>query len=186
VNPQLLADGLVRFIIFLFSTTCHEAAHAFAAKLGGDPTASNSGQASLNPLPHIRREPFGMIIVPLLCFATHSPMIGWASAPYDPYWARQYPRRAALMSLAGPAANFALVLIAAILLNLGGLFGWFRNEEQAGGILTFLGVLFSLNLLLGIFNLIPLPPLDGFTSLALFLPEDAALRLFDFGIQSVI
>ena len=183
MNPQLLADGLVRFIIFLFSTTCHEAAHAFAAKLGGDPTASNSGQASLNPLPHIRREPFGMIIVPLLCFATHSPMIGWASAPYDPYWARQYPRRAALMSLAGPAANFALVLIAAILLNLGGLFGWFRNEEQAGGILTFLGVLFSLNLLLGIFNLIPLPPLDGFTSLALFLPEDAALRLFDFGIQ---
>lgn len=183
MNPQLLADGLIRFIIFLFSTTCHEAAHAFAAKLGGDPTASNSGQASLNPLPHIRREPFGMIIVPLLCFATHSPMIGWASAPYDPYWARQYPRRAALMSLAGPAANFALVLIAAILLNLGGLFGWFRNEEQAGGILTFLGVLFSLNLLLGIFNLIPLPPLDGFTSLALFLPEDAALRLFDFGIQ---
>ena len=118
MNPQLLADGLVRFIIFLFSTTCHEAAHAFAAKLGGDPTASNSGQASLNPLPHIRREPFGMIIVPLLCFATHSPMIGWASAPYDPYWARNYPRRAALMSLAGPAANFALVLIAAILLNL--------------------------------------------------------------------
>jgi Zn-dependent protease len=183
VNPQLLADGLIRFIIFLFSTTCHEAAHAFAAKLGGDPTASNSGQASLNPLPHIRREPFGMIIVPLLCFATHSPMIGWASAPYDPYWARNYPRRAALMSLAGPAANFALVLIAAILLNLGGLFGWFRSEEQAGGILTFLGVLFSLNLLLGIFNLIPLPPLDGFTSLALFLPEGAALRLFDIGIQ---
>lgn len=183
MNPQLLADGLIRFIIFLFSTTCHEAAHAFAARLGGDPTASNSGQASLNPLPHIRREPFGMVIVPLLCFATHSPMIGWASAPYDPYWARHYPRRAALMSLAGPAANFALVLIAAILLNLGSLFGWFRNEDQAGGILTFLGVLFSLNLLLGIFNLIPLPPLDGFTSLALFLPEEAALRLFDFGIQ---
>ncbi len=146
-------------------------------------TAFNTGQASLSPLPHIRREPVGMILVPLLCFAVGSPMIGWASAPYDPLWARRYPRRAALMSLAGPAANFTLVLIAALLLNLGAASGLFGNSDKAQGVVVLLGTLFTLNILLGIFNLIPIPPLDGFTALALFLPENAALRLFDLGFQ---
>ena len=183
MDPKELTDGLVQFVIFLFSTTCHEASHAFAAKRLGDLTAYNSGQASLNPIPHIRREPVGMILMPLVCYAIGGQMIGWASAPYDPLWARRYPRRAALMSLAGPMANFALVLIAALLLNLGAAAGWFTNAEQAAGIVVFLGTMFSLNILLAIFNLIPIPPLDGFTVLALFLPESAALRLFDFGLQ---
>jgi Zn-dependent protease len=183
LDPRELTNGLIQFVVFLFSTTCHEAAHAYAAKRGGDLTAFNSGQASLSPVPHIRREPIGMILIPLLCFASGSPMIGWASAPYDPLWARRYPRRAALMSLAGPMANFALVLIAAILLNLGAVTGIFSNETQSGGVVEFLWVLFSLNILLGIFNLIPIPPLDGFTVLALFLPENAALKLFDLGYQ---
>jgi Zn-dependent protease len=182
LDPKELTDGLIQFVIFLFSTTCHEAAHAFAAKRGGDLTAFNAGQASLNPVPHIRREPFGMILMPLLCYAAGGFMIGWASAPYDPLWARRHPRRAGLMSLAGPMANFSLMLIAAIFLNLGAVTGFFQSE-QAGGIEKFLGVMFSLNLLLGIFNLIPIPPLDGFTVLAVFLPEGAALRLFDFGAQ---
>jgi len=181
LDPEQLTNGLIQFVVFLFSTTCHEAAHAFAAKRGGDLTAFHSGQASLNPIPHVRREPIGMVLVPLLCFASGNPMIGWASAPYDPLWARRYPRRAALMSLAGPAANFALVLIAALLLNVGAVAGLFKNEGQAGGVVEFLGMLFSLNILLGIFNLIPIPPLDGYPALALFLPESAALRLFDFG-----
>ena len=183
MDPQELTNGFIQFVIFLFSTTCHEAAHAFAAKKGGDLTAFYGGQASLNPVPHIRREPIGMILVPLLCFASGSGMIGWASAPYDPLWARRYPRRAALMSLAGPAANFSLVLIAALLLNLGGVSGLFNNEAQTGGIMQFLWVMFRLNILLGVFNLIPIPPLDGFSSLALFLPEEMAVRLFDLGFQ---
>ena len=183
LDPQELTNGLIQFVVFLFSTTCHEASHAFAAKRGGDLTAFNSGQASLSPVPHIRREPIGMVLIPLLCFASGSPMIGWASAPYDPLWARRYPRRAALMSLAGPMANFCLVLIAALFLNLGAATGFFSNETQSGGVVEFLWVLFSLNIILGIFNLIPIPPLDGFTVLALFLPESAALRLFDLGYQ---
>jgi Zn-dependent protease len=183
LDPKELTSGFIQFVIFLFSTTCHEASHAFAAKRGGDLTAFNSGQASLNPIPHVRREPIGMVLVPLLCFASGNPMIGWASAPYDPLWARRYPRRAALMSLAGPMANFALVLIAALLLNVGARAGWFSNEDQSGGVVEFLWLLFRLNILLGIFNLIPIPPLDGFTVLALFLPEAAALRLFDIGYQ---
>lgn len=183
MDPNQLTNGLIQFVVFLFSTTCHEASHAFAGMRGGDLTAFNSGQVTLNPVPHIRREPFGMVLVPLLCFASGSPMIGWASAPYDPLWARRYPRRAALMSLAGPGANFALVLIAALLLNLGAMTGLFSNSEVSGGVLKFLSVLFRLNILLCIFNLIPIPPLDGFTVLALVLPEDAALKLFDLGYQ---
>jgi Zn-dependent protease len=183
LDPNQLTNGFVQFVVFLFSTTCHEAAHAFVAYKGGDLTAFNTGQVSLSPVPHVRREPIGMVLVPLLCFASGSPMIGWASAPYDPLWARRYPRRAGLMSLAGPATNLALVLIAAALLNLGAVTGFFTTEGIGSGILKFLSVLFRLNVLLCIFNLIPIPPLDGFPALALFLPEETALRLFDLGYQ---
>jgi Zn-dependent protease len=182
VDPKELTDGLIQFVIFLFSTTCHEASHALAAKKGGDLTAFKTGQVTLNPLPHIRREPIGMVLMPLICFAAGGLMIGWASTPYDPLWARRYPRRAALMSLAGPMANFSLMLLAAALLNLGSVTGQFRDPAP-GGVEFLLRILFSLNLLLGIFNLIPIPPLDGFSVLALFLPESAALRLFDLGMQ---
>jgi hypothetical protein len=66
LTPQLLALGFIWFVAFLFSTTCHEAAHALIAKLGGDETAALGGQVSLNPVPHMKREPWGMIVIPLL------------------------------------------------------------------------------------------------------------------------
>ncbi len=66
MNPDELLLGFIQYVVFLLSTTCHEAAHALVAKLGGDTTAFEGGQVSLNPLPHIRREPFGMVIMPLL------------------------------------------------------------------------------------------------------------------------
>jgi Zn-dependent protease len=119
-------------------------------------------------------------------------MMGWASAPYDPFWARRHPRRAAWMALAGPAANFALVLIAAILIHIGLFSGYFQvpngigftslvaaKEGVAEGAATFLSILFSLNLLLGVFNLIPFPPLDGFAVLGLFVTEGISLKLMD-------
>lgn len=182
MNPTDIADGLIQFVIFLFSTTCHEASHALAAKLGGDPTAFNTGQVSLNPVPHIRREPIGMLVMPILCFVAGGFMIGWASTPFDPYWARRYPRKKGLMSLAGPAANFTLMLIAAAILNILWVTGAFRYPALQGTEFFF-RIAFFLNLLLGIFNLLPIPPLDGFSALALFLPEQAALKLFDLGIK---
>src|SRR5947209_12803502 len=121
LHPELIALGFIWFIVFLFSTTCHEAAHALAAKLGGDPTAFHGGQVTLNPIPHMQREPFGMILVPVLSFLLTRGgwMMGWASAPYDPLWQRQHPRRAAWMALAGPAANFTLMLLAAAAIREG-------------------------------------------------------------------
>jgi len=191
MDSQLLVMGLVWYIVFLLSTTCHEAAHALVAKIGGDLTAYHGGQVSLDPTPHIRREPFGMIVIPILSYIVGGWMMGWASAPYDPYWAERHPKAAAWKSLAGPAANFALALVAGILIHIGMMFGWFNYPESlsftrvvhatsegiAAGAATFLSILFSLNLLLGTFNLIPIPPLDGFSGIAVLLPDDAASRL---------
>lgn len=188
MNPQLLIEGLTWFVVFIFSTTLHEAGHAFAALKLGDPTAYEGGQVSLNPLPHIRREPVGMLLVPLVSFAVSHWMMGWASAPYDPSWAHRHPKRAALMAAAGPAANLLLVVIAGLLIRIGVWSGVFRAPEApdftavtvavdgswAHGAVAPLSVLFSLNLLLFAFNLLPLPPLDGSAILPGFLSDDAA------------
>jgi len=190
MDPQFLVLGLIWYIVFLFSTTCHEGAHSLIAHLGGDPTAFHGGQVSLNPIPHIRREPVGLVVVPLLSYFIAHWMIGWASAPYNPEWQQRYPRRAAWMALAGPAANFVLVIIAAISIHLGILAGAFRMPQSVGFThvveaatsgnadfaATFLSILFVLNLLLGTFNLLPVPPLDGNTVVTLFMSESAALR----------
>jgi hypothetical protein len=125
-----LADALTYFVVFLFSTTLHEAAHAWAALRGGDLTAYRGGQVTLDPRPHIRREPFGMVVLPLVTSLVTGWPLGFASAPYDPDWARLYPRRAALMALAGPAANLLLLLIAAIALRGGEAVGVFYAPEQ--------------------------------------------------------
>ena len=179
-STQLLAYGFVWYVAFLFSTTCHEAAHALVAKLGGDETAALGGQVTLNPLPHIQREPWGMVVFPILSFFVFkSGMIGWASAPFDPQWERRHPRRAALMALAGPAANYTLMLLAAIGLRLGQSMGWLQRNPETGLpnlLAVALSVFFSLNLLLGTFNLLPVPPLDGSAGIMVFMSESRAQR----------
>jgi len=198
--PELVALGVIWYIVFLFSTVCHEGAHALAAKLGGDPTALHAGQMTLNPLPHIQREPLGTVLVPIVSFAINQGqwMIGWASAPYDPLWAERHPRRAAWMALAGPAANFALVLLAALAIRGGMALGYFRapqlasfthiteaiDPETMGLAATFLSVLFLLNLVLGTFNLLPAPPLDGHAGITLLMSERGALRFLRWTQQS--
>src|SRR6202045_3243887 len=181
-STQLLAYGFVWYVAFLFSTTCHEAAHALVAKLGGDETAALGGQVTLNPVPHIQREPWGMVVIPILSFIFTHGMIGWASAPFDPQWERRHPRRAALMALAGPATNYTLMLLAVIGLRVGSAAGWLHLDPngQPGFALVTLLAFFSLNLLLGTFNLLPVPPLDGSSVIMLLMPEALALRYLDF------
>lgn len=201
MDSDTLLLGLIWYVAFLFSTTCHEAAHAFAAKLGGDLTAASGGQASLDPIPHIRREPFGMVLVPLLSYFAGGWMMGWASAPYDPYWAQKYPHRAAWMSLAGPGANFTLALLSALAIHIGIWAHFLTHPEYASfahiveaakpgigagtgeGLATLLSVMFSLNLLLGLFNLLPLPPLDGFGAIGLLMTEAGAQKFQQMGVQ---
>jgi len=191
---EQLADGILWYVVFLFSTTCHEAAHAYAAMRLGDLTAYHGGQVTLHPLPHIKREPIGTVLVPLLSYFLGGWMIGWASAPYDPQWALRFPKRSALMALAGPAANLGIVLASVLMIHTGILAGIFIppesihfmqvigavQEGSSAQVATMLSVLFSLNLLLCVFNLLPLPPLDGSGVLPLMMSESLAARYMQF------
>lgn len=182
LTPDLLVFGFIWYVAFLFSTTCHEAAHALVAKIGGDETAALGGQVSLNPVPHMRREPWGMIVIPILSFLAMRTMFGWASAPFDPLWERRHPRRSAWMALAGPTANFTLMLLAVAALHVGTAAGWFVRDPMTGHrdfAATVLLAVFSLNLLLGTFNLLPVAPLDGSTVIMLFMSEKTAQRYLD-------
>jgi Zn-dependent protease len=178
-TPHDLVLGFIWYVAFLFSTTCHEAAHALVAKLGGDETAARGGQVSLNPVPHLRREPWGMLVIPILSFLVTKRMFGWASAPYDQAWEARHPRRAGLMALAGPTANFLLMGLAVIGLRIGVAGGWVHTDALTGTLDfagTVLMVFFSLNLLLGTFNLLPVSPLDGSTVILLFMGDRTAQR----------
>jgi Zn-dependent protease len=167
------------YIVFLFSTVAHEAAHGWLAYLGGDKTAYHGGQVTLDPTAHIRRSPVGMVLMPVLTYFQAGWMMGWASVPFDSEWGKRHPRRQALMSLAGPATNFVLagigivvmrVLLAAHVFDVPYGFRFTEIVREAGephagsfvnGLAMALSVLVNLNVLLGLFNLIPLPPLDG-------------------------
>ena len=189
-----IGNALIYYVVFLFSTTLHEAAHAWAALLGGDPTAYHGGQVSLDPRPHIRREPAGMLVIPLLSVLLTGWPMGFASAPYDPAWARRHPKRAAWMALAGPGANLLLVLLAFGAIRLGAATGLFVSPERAGfehlaaasdgslwaGVAFLLSVILSLNLVLAVLNLFPFPPLDGSGAVPLLLSDRATQRYLDF------
>ena len=187
--PADVALAAIWYVVFLFSVTLHEAAHAWAALRLGDPTAYEGGQVSLNPIPHIQREPFGMVVVPIISLMLSGWPLGWASAPYNPLWADRYPRRAAWMALAGPASNLLLVLLAAVAVRIGLAMGAFGRSGQMTGfedivagmtpgapeaLATFFSVLFALNLILFLFNLLPLPPLDGAGALPLVVGDNLA------------
>lgn len=191
MDGYTIASGLVWYIVFLLSTTFHEAAHAFFAWKGGDSTAYHNGQVSLSPIPHMRREPLGMVILPLFMALTQGQTLGWASTPYDPRWEARYPRRASLMAAAGPGANFVLALASFAVLKIGRSMHLFWTDEARyrdffGGshdavALSYAGqvlaIVLVLNVLLFVLNLIPFPPLDGASALGLFLPDSAARQL---------
>jgi Zn-dependent protease len=182
ITPEMLAFGFIWYVAFLFSTTCHEAAHALVAKIGGDTTAALGGQVSLNPVPHIQREPWGMVVIPLISYVLSGSMIGWASAPFDPLWERRHPHRSAWMALAGPAANYTLMLLAVVGIRIGTAMHWLGQDPVTGRadfLTSVLYVFFSLNLLLGTFNLLPVPPLDGSTAIMLFMSEERAHKYLD-------
>ncbi len=150
IDPLLMLPGL------LFAVVCHEYAHALFAKLGGDMTATYQGRLSLNPLVHI--DPVGTVIVPLVLLIMKAPLlIGWAKpVPVNPLKYRK-PEWDVVVSLAGPGANFALVIAAGIVLK----FLLLVNIAAPTVLLQILVNFIFINVLLGCFNLIPIPPLDG-------------------------
>ena len=196
MDPNTLLLGLAWYLVFVVSTVLHEAAHAFTALKLGDRTAYEGGQVSLDPIPHIRREPFGMVLVPIISFVLNGGnwMIGYASAPYDPYWAIARPHRAALMALAGPVSNLLLVVFVGLLIRAGlaaevfvpgrlhGFTDLVRSPDEGlwKGVALILSLFFNLNLVLFVFNLFPVPPLDGHAVIPLFLPKRVARKYVEF------
>jgi len=161
-------DTIFQIIILVLSVVVHEVSHGTMAYYLGDMTAKRAGRLTLNPLPHI--DPMGSVILPALMVLSHSPILfGWAKpVPYNPYNMRKGGRWAeALVALAGPASNFALAILFGLAIRFG------LMPVGAVGIAY---VAVYINVLLGIFNLIPVPPLDGSKVLPTLLPRALAAQ----------
>jgi Zn-dependent protease len=159
---------LLVFGIVLASLTFHEAAHAWVADRLGDPTARMLGRVSLNPVVHV--DLFGTIILPLIALFSNIPILGWAKpVPVNTSRLRSPRRDFMLVAAAGPASNLVLAVIAAVI---------FKATMSAGDPIatgaTVLVSTVSINILLAVFNMVPIPPLDGGNVLAGILPESAA------------
>jgi Zn-dependent protease len=166
---------LFQVIVFLFAISVHESAHAWMAWRLGDPTARMLGRVSLNPIRHI--DPIGTVLLPALALFYHFPMIGWAKpTPVDPRNFQHQMRDDILTSVAGPASNFLIATVSIIALRFLALFGRAASVSEPLALLLWMSM--AINVLLGVFNLIPVPPLDGSHVLRHLLPERMR-RIYD-------
>ena len=167
--------AIISLTILIFSAIFHEIAHGLVADRLGDPTARLLGRLTLNPIPHI--DPMMSILLPLLLLIGGSPVIFGAAkpVPVDPFNLREPKKDMALVSLAGPLTNFLIAVVVAFIFNF---ISPFINEPL---ILATIYTIVQLNILLGVFNLIPIPPLDGSKILAMFLPEEMSKTYLSVG-----
>jgi len=190
---------LFQMIVFVFALSVHESAHAWTANRCGDPTARMLGRITLNPIKHI--DPWGTIVLPIIAMVTGFPVIGWAKpTPVDPRNFKNPVLDDILTSVAGPVSNFTLAILAVLLLAfvkgtspLGQqiVYGIPRSVvPDSGSLLVPMCVLLwefmVINIVLGVFNLIPVPPLDGSHVIRHFMPESVR-RVYDsFGMFALM
>lgn len=174
---------LIFLVVLVFSAILHEIAHGFVAERLGDPTARLMGRLTLNPKSHI--DPFMSILLPLILLISGSPVVFGAAkpVPVDPFNFREPKKDMAIVSLAGPGTNVLIAIIAAIIFKL---LAFAPSSNIIIDLLMSLAQIFVyVNLLLAIFNFIPIPPLDGSKIFALLLPDREAatyLSIGSFGI----
>ena len=157
------------FVVLLISLSFHEAAHAWTADKLGDPTARELGRITMNPIAHI--DPIGTIVFPLIAIISNVPLLGWAKPVPVSFAHLKSPRRDfAIIAAAGPISNLILAsLVAVVFMVMGGVSG---VATMSGGEYLFLAL--KLNVMLAVFNMIPVPPLDGGNVLMGVLPESMA------------
>ena len=176
--PSLdIGQLVIIFAVLLFSLTVHESAHAWTAARFGDPTAQRLGRISLNPAVHI--DPIGTVLLPLVAFTTGAPIIGWAKpVPVNArYLAR--PRQDFLfIAAAGPASNLVLASMASVVMQMVPVSPVEFGIGPALPVWTIAAMMFEINLLLAVINMVPVPPLDGGNVLAGLLPGGLA-RAYD-------
>jgi len=181
---------IIWFVVFLFSLSFHEASHAWTSEKFGDDTGRHQGRITLNPIAHI--DPIGTIVIPLFMMFTSVPLLGWAKpVQTNPLLWRDKRKANISVSAAGPISNLILVVIAFTIMKVLIVAGtltlnpdyrtWYDVIGPSAGqpayvqpLALFLGVMLILNLALGIFNLIPIPPLDGSHVLEELLPPPMA------------
>ncbi len=170
-----IIDAIFVIAVIMFSAVIHEVAHGVAADKLGDPTARYAGRLTLNPIKHL--DPIGSVILPIILALTPSPILfGWAKpVPYNPYNLTKSPRYGeAIVAAAGPVSNFLIAAIAAIIIRLGIL-----GPE----INSVLFIVVVANIMLGIFNLIPIPPLDGSKVLTAVIPANLQHRYHEWRMR---
>jgi Zn-dependent protease len=171
---------LVVYPVCLLSVVVHECAHGLAALWCGDPTARERGRLTLNPLPHV--DPIGSLLVPAALLLTHAPVLfGWAKpVPINGANLRDPRNDPVKVALAGPGSNFLLALAFALLARLAPAAGFWAPLKAMG----YAGVLWNCGL--GLFNLIPIPPLDGSWVLMRFLPLRHVIALHQFRLLGMM
>jgi Zn-dependent protease len=180
-----IAEIVIGMIVLLFSLTVHEMAHAWSADRLGDPTARLLGRVSLNPLVHA--DPIGTILFPLIAMVSGAPLLGWAKpVPVNIRYLRHPRRDYVLVAAAGPASNLVLALGAALVLAAMPVSPQTLDQPTISvPLAAILSQLIRLNVLLAVFNMIPIPPLDGGNVLAGLLPISLAAtfnRLRPYGL----
>jgi Zn-dependent protease len=185
MTPDFLT-GAVTLVAFLFSIIVHENAHGLVAERFGDPTARELGRITMNPVPHL--DPLGSVLLPIAAYLSGVPLFGWAKpVPVNPANLRNPVVHNAYVAAAGPASNFVLALAASVLwiivrvtfkhapaLALAGERSLFFFDTLCGSLIT-------INCLLAIFNLLPIPPLDGHWILMRYLPSGPREALASIG-----
>ncbi len=154
---------LFQILVLIFSVIIHEVSHGYAASALGDDTARYEGRLTLNPLKHL--DPVGSFLIPLISFFMGGFIIGWAKpVPYNPHNLRVGRWSEALVALAGPASNLAIALVLGLLIR-------FSGEALGPAYLQIATLIVFINIVLAIFNLVPISPLDGSKLLYAFFPE---------------
>ena len=160
---------IIKIIILIFSVVIHEVSHGYAALALGDRTAQYAGRLTLNPLKHI--DPFGSLILPLFTAILGGPVFGWAKpVPYNVYNLRSQKWGPAIVGAAGPAANLSLAVIFGLVVRLSSSLPAAISGEFVNNFISIAAAISLLNLVLALFNLVPIPPLDGSKVLFAVLP----------------
>lgn len=169
-----------QIVVLLFSVMLHEISHGLMALRLGDQTAKDAGRLTLNPISHL--DPVGSVILPVLLVLTNSPVVlGWAKpVPYNPNALYKDFRYGPLkVALAGPLSNLALALVFGLIIRLG-------IDTLSPALLGLLAVIVLMNCFLAVFNLVPIPPLDGSKILSAVLPRHYAQMIENIGLGGVL